>query len=47
VTALQWADTTTRAGVRYVYAVIAVDAAGNPSALSNRKIVERDAPAGK
>lgn len=47
VTALQWADTTTRAGVRYVYAVIAVDAAGNPSAQSNRKIVERDAPAGK
>lgn len=46
VTALQWPDTTTRAGVRYVYAVIAVDAAGNPSALSNRKIVERDAPAG-
>lgn len=47
VTALQWADTTTRTGVRYVYAVIAVDATGNPSALSNRKIVERDAPAGK
>ena len=46
VTALQWADTTTRAGVRYVYAVVAVDAAGNPSARSNRKIVERDAPAG-
>lgn len=47
VTALQWPDATTRAGVRYVYAVIAVDATGNPSALSNRKIVERDAPAGK
>lgn len=46
VKALQWADTTTRAGVRYVYVVIAVDAAGNPSAQSNRKTVERDAPAG-
>ncbi len=44
---LQYVDTTARVGVRYVYVVIAVDAAGNPSAQSNRKIVDRFAPAGR
>jgi len=47
VTGLQWPDTTARAGIRYVYAVIAVDTAGNPSALSNRVQVQRLAPTGK
>jgi hypothetical protein len=41
VTGRQWADTTTRSGVRYFYTVIAVDTAGNPSAQSNRIRVDR------
>jgi fibronectin type 3 domain-containing protein len=36
ITATVWADRTARAGVRYVYAVVAVDAAGNRSAESTR-----------
>jgi hypothetical protein len=36
IAATVWADRTARAGVRYVYAVVAVDAAGNRSAESTR-----------
>jgi hypothetical protein len=37
VTAAAYRDETVRAGVRYVYAVVAVDRAGNRSAESNRQ----------
>ena len=39
VTETSFVDTTTKAGVRYTYAVVAVDKAGNRSGESNR-IVE-------
>jgi len=47
VTSLQYADATTRTGVRYVYSVIAVDIVGNPSALSDRVTVDRFVPTGR
>ena len=36
VTTLSYRDESVRAGVRYIYAVVAVDAAGNRSQESNR-----------
>lgn len=41
VTGLQYPDSPPKTGVRYFYAVIAVDKAGNPSAQSNRVQVQR------
>jgi len=35
IASLQYVDNTVRAGVRYVYFVVAVDAAGNRSPRSN------------
>ena len=35
ITSVQYVDTTVRAGVRYVYVVVAVDASGNRSPRSN------------
>ena len=38
VTEPSFVDTTTRPGIRYTYAVVAVDKAGNRSPESNRVI---------
>jgi predicted small lipoprotein YifL len=46
-TRLQYIDRTARAGVRYVYTVVAVDASGNASPPSNRVTVERVAATGR
>jgi len=47
ITSLQYADTTLRAGQRYVFAIVAVDTAGNRGPESNRVTIDRLTPTGR